>query len=510
MTIAADPLTPSRAGGRANLAQRLAASPVAAFVLVYGAALAWTFVLRLPLWHMDGLDDAFYVEVAHLWSQGHLPYAAAFDVKPPGLFAILAVVQHLLGPSIDSLRAVAVVFDALAATGLFFLGRRFGAPAVGAFAAILYPMLSELVTSNDAYCPLGAFTVAAFLAALSRFDLVKRAALSGLLIGAAGVVKQTAAFEAIALLSILVGAPSSAGRRAAVAAAFLAGAAIAPLGFALDFAAHGALGPLIDDAILGALIRPASAAEGLTLLAGASRAVVLQKSVVVLFGLACVALLRRRALREALGDVPLGALEVWFALAMLSILAQRAIAITYLGPTIAPGLLLAGLCLTRAAPELRRIPEAARLAALAVASAAIALAVPGNDISRRQETAALASAATAIRDSRPREGDTLYVVNRGDWLYSAVDLPPATRYFYPGHTLCDFFAAKGPALLAGILATEPRYVVVADRRIHYACEQKNRWPVVDAALQRSYRRIAHAAGHSDFYDVYELAGAAER
>ena len=506
MTPVADPIPPSRAGSAFALARASDSAVVAAFV-AYGAALAWTLLVRLPLWRMDGLDDAFYVEVAHLWARGVLPYVGAFDVKPPGFFALVAAAQTLLGPSLDLLRAVAVAFDAVTASALFFLGRRFGSASLGLFAAILYPVLSELVTSNDAYCPLAALTTLAFLAALSPLSLVKRAALAGLLVGAAGTVKQTAGFEAVALLLILVGAPDGAGRRGGAALAFALAAAIAPLGFLVYFVSHGAAQALIDDAVLGAFSRPASASEGLTFVDGVGRFFLLQKSVVAIFGLACLALLRRRTLAKALPDAPLGALEAWFVFATLSILAQRSIAITYVGPTLAPGLLLAGLCLTRATPELGRVPAAMRLGALALATVATSLAIPGNDLSVRQETEALAVAAAAIRASGPTSQDRLYVVNRGAWLYGAVELPPPTKYFYPGHTLCDFFQEKGPGLLQEILATEPRYLVVADRRLHYVCERKDRWRIVDAVLERSYRRIAHATGDADFYDVYERDGA---
>src|SRR5208282_3921911 len=126
MTSVADELPPSRAGSGLAPARRLSDSPLAAALLVYGAALAWTALVRLPLWRMDGLDDAFYVEVAHLWTRGVLPYVGAFD--------------------------------ALAASALFFLARRFGGLTLSLFALILYPVLSELVTSNDAYCPLAALT----------------------------------------------------------------------------------------------------------------------------------------------------------------------------------------------------------------------------------------------------------------------------------------------------------------------------------------------------------------
>ena len=55
-----------------------------------------------------------------------LPYVGAFDIKPPGLFALVAVAESLLGPTLDTLRAVAIFCDAVTATNLLFLGRRFG------------------------------------------------------------------------------------------------------------------------------------------------------------------------------------------------------------------------------------------------------------------------------------------------------------------------------------------------------------------------------------------------
>src|SRR5271154_6721818 len=508
MTPVAHSFAPrAETGGAFALAERLGRSPAALALAVYGAALAWTLLVRLPLWRMDGLDDAFYVEVAHLWTAGVPPYAGAYDVKPPGFFAILAAAQLLLGPSLDSLRTVAAGFDAVTAAALFFLGRRIGAPAVGIFAAILFPVLSELVTSNDAYCPLAALTTLAFLAAFSPLSLMKRAALSGLLIGAAGAVKQTAGFEAVALLVVLLGPPAGRGARVGAALAFLAAAALAPLVFLAFFASHGAAQALIDDALLGALRRPASASEGLSFLGGVGRYFALQKSMLAIFGLTGLALLRRRALVAASPGAPLGALALWFLMASLSILAQRAIAVTYVGPPLAPGLLLAGLCLTRAAPELGAIPAAARLAGLALASAALALANPGNDLSFRLESRAFTVAAAAIRASGPAKDDRLYVVNRGAWLYSELEMAPPTIYFYPGHTLCDF-RDKGPALLAQILATRPRYLVVANRHLRYACEQPDRWTLVDAALTRDYRPLVHAAGQSDSYDVYEASGVA--
>ncbi|MGA2491620.1 MAG: glycosyltransferase family 39 protein [Roseiarcus sp.] len=403
------------APGLARPPRRLAAPQALAWAGIVLTAVAWTALVRLPLWRMDGLDDPFYVEVARLWSHGLPPYLTVYDVKPPGFFALLALFEAALGPTLDALRALAVVCDAATAVALLMLGRRFGAPAVGLFSALLYPLLCETVTANDAYCPLATLTTFAFVAALSRRPIVERALVAGLLIGAAGTVKQTAGFEALALLAVLFGAAEAKSQRARVVAAFLATAAAAPLAFLAYFALEGGAGALIADAVVGALERPASASEGLSFVDGIGRFFLLHKSDMALFAVACLALMRWRALAAALPDAPFRALASWFAAAAVGVVIQRSNAPTYIGPMIAPSLLIAGLGLTRAAPELRSVPEGARLAALGVASFAIALLHPGNDLSARLESSALAEAASAIRADGWAPDDRLYVVNRGLW-----------------------------------------------------------------------------------------------
>ena len=74
----------------------------------------------------------------------------------------------------------------------------------------------------------------------------------------------------------------------------------------------------------------------MTFFQGLGRFLLLQKSDMVLFALVCLALLRRRALAAALPDAPLGALVLWFAAAAAAVVIQRSIAVTYLGPMLAP------------------------------------------------------------------------------------------------------------------------------------------------------------------------------
>ena len=223
---------------------------------VFVAALAWTFVVRLPLLGAYGADDAGFVGIAHLWMRGVLPYANVFEVKPPGLFALVAAAETIFGPTLEALRAVSVLSDAVTATALFLLARRFGDPRIGVFVAILYPVLSLIAVGYDAYCPLAALTALAFLAALSPLSLISRAVLAGLAIGAAGAVKQTAGFEALALLGILISAPDAVRRQGRAAFAYASGVAVAPIGFLLYFAWHGAAAALVGDTVFSALQRP--------------------------------------------------------------------------------------------------------------------------------------------------------------------------------------------------------------------------------------------------------------
>jgi hypothetical protein len=477
-------------------------NPVVRAGAVYLAALAWTVVIRLPLLRLDGEDDSFFVEVAHLWTHGVLPYAGVFDVKPPGFFALLSLVQIWLGPTLNSLRAVAIVCDATTTMALLYLGRRCGSRSVAIFAAALYPPLSAIVIGNDAYTLLIALTTLAFLGAMSPLPLARKAALAGMLIGAAGAVKQTAGFEALALLVIFLMTSDGAGRRMATAFIFMGSAAIVPVGFLAYFAWHGAARDLVDDAVLAALGRPSSASEGLSFWGGATRLLPLEKGVLALVAFSCLALLRHGALAKALPQSRFAALAAWFLAAQAAILAQRAISTVYLGPLLPPALLLSGLCVTRAAPELARLPRSLRLVALTLATFAFALAQAEADYWTFADSNLVESAAAAVRASGPKSGDKLYVVNRGAWLYAALDLPPPTRYFYTGYTLCNF-TQDGATRLDEILASEPRYVVIADRRLKFACEQPARWQAVDVALQSGYQRIAHVVGKADSYDIFE-------
>ena len=336
MTVAVFRSSPSHAGRGDSFVRRWLESPLALASAVFVASLAWTLIVRLPLFRADSVDDASFVEIAHLWLRGVLPYAGVFDVKPPGLFALISAAEAVFGPRLEALRAVSISSDAVTATALFFLARRFGDMTVGVFAAILYPVLSLIVIGYDAYCPLAALTTLAFLAALSPLSLICRAVLAGLAIGAAGAVKQTAGFEAVALLAILIGAPEGVGRRGWAALAYGLGVGVAPLGFLIYFAWHGAAGALFADTVVAALLRPASATEGISFARGLARFLPLQCGLLPLTGLSLLAMLRGRALKGAAPGLRGRPLSLWLVAALASVIVQRSSCEQYLGAALAP------------------------------------------------------------------------------------------------------------------------------------------------------------------------------
>jgi hypothetical protein len=491
----------------------LALSPAAAIsrtralplpAVVFVLALLWTLACRLPFYRFENGDDAVFVEIADLWRRGVLPYVGVFDVKPPGLFAAIGLSELVFGPTMVAIKALGILGDATTATSLFLLARRFDSPKVGVFAAALFAPLNLVVVTYDASGPLTALTSLAFLAALSDLSPLRRAALAGLAVGAAATIKQTAAFEALALLCLLVGETP----RARTALVFLAAASLAPLAFLLYFAASGAAGPLIADTVLAALNRPGSDMEGVTFANGLLRFIPVQKPILPLIALCLLAALRAPALQAAAPKLALRALFAWLLAAYASLLLQHSLYFPYLAPALAPALLIAGFCADSGVKELARWPATARLALAAAATLTCALVVMGHEFLHclKQDFPALDAAASAIRASGPRPSDTLYVVDRGAWLNNMTGLAPPTRFVFAFHAICPFVGG-GADPLSENLNAHPRYMVVSDRRLGAYCERPESWARIDAALAHDYRPLAHVSGTHDSYDVYERGAA---
>jgi hypothetical protein len=101
-------------------------------ILTLATIVVWTTLVNLPFFHLEESDDAFYTLVAHFWTQGLRPYVSAFDVKAPGIFAILALAQVCFGPSLATLKFVSIVFASVASCSIFAIGRRYSYVVINA------------------------------------------------------------------------------------------------------------------------------------------------------------------------------------------------------------------------------------------------------------------------------------------------------------------------------------------------------------------------------------------
>src|ERR1700761_1864990 len=109
-------------------------------LLPFGLILLWTCAVRLPFYSNIGDDEFFFAVIAQRWLEGGLPYVAAYDVKPPGLFAIYALAQALFGESLATIKGLEILFTALGGFALYRLARRHNGPAL--WCGILYPVYS--------------------------------------------------------------------------------------------------------------------------------------------------------------------------------------------------------------------------------------------------------------------------------------------------------------------------------------------------------------------------------
>jgi Glycosyltransferase family 87 len=461
---------------------------------------AWAATVDIPFFMLDGSDDGFYTEVANLWMNGSPPYVGAFDVKAPGFFALLALAQLMLGPTLATLKIVASAFSALATTSLYALCRRYDRLAALA-CALLYPLLTELC-GDATYEALNALMLLAALAAVSVKDWRRRAALAGLAVGAACAVKQTAAIEALAILVMLNHDARSWGERAKACGVFVAAAAAAPMLCFLYYAAIGHTEAFLNDVVITALARPRAHADSVNFLGSLKNLILHQLPLTPLSLVAIGFIADARTPRRRF---PFGAFALWLGLAVASMAIQHATSRYYATPAIPPLLLVSSLGLARQRDGAPSPNRATAFALLVVATAAFAIALRGlplrHNLSPVDEIA-LAAAKQAIQASGPAPTDRLYVVNSPPWLNVATGLEPPGPYFAWFHLLCDFPGA-GFEKLDDVMASRPRYVVVSETAKPLRCEQALHWSLVRNALSQSYLPIGTASGPRDSLTIYE-------
>jgi len=474
---------------------------------------AWTCVVRLPFVHVIHDDEAFYSTVAARWLRGEWPYVSSFDIKAPGLFALFAAVQTLFGTSLATIKGLELVFTVLGAFGLYRLLRHRAGLRAAAYAAGLYPVYSLVLLGVSSPCQIvqAALTVWAFTFTLDTISGAswRAAAGAGLLIGLAITVKQTAAFEALGLLAILLWQH----RQWRPVTAFIAAAMLPAVAFVAYFTAAGHLNDAFAAVITLAGLRSqadmshAPATWYLDGLARLGHYPALIKPLLVATCGAFLALLRRKRLNAAF-DLPLADLTlVWYAAAATGMLVVRSPEAWYAATLVAPSLILFALVLGHGIafrPRLRPVWVAAYLGAAIVQPLIIAApTLVGRGFLGPPDWVGNQRAARALVAAGLRPDDNLLVVSRGQYLYLLTGALPKARYFNAMHLLCNFPTPDADPLGAAF-ATRPNYVVMSDDGVALSCSQGSRLLRVRAVLARDYVRVQTVTGAWDRFGLYRL------
>jgi hypothetical protein len=465
-----------------------------AFLLI----LAWTSLVSVPTFGFDDADDAFFVEVANQWNRGLAPFAASFDIKGLGFFALLAIAEKALGPSLTTLKLVAALFSAIGGAALHKLCARYDRAAAMVCAA-LYPIL--VIISGDAcYTTMNAFLLIAFASAFSVWPAPRKAILAGLTVGFACTIKQTCVVDAAALLFILVDARLSKGERLTTTAAFLATAALAPAGFLLCYFAHGDAGILIQDLVVKAFNRPSGIGwrEALGWLAEWlwPFSVVI---VLALFALANPRVIERR--------FPLRPMLCWLVLEFLGILAQHGGSRTAMVPMIAPMLIISYVFVSENYGQNSRVRHLSVLALFGTLEFAAAMYGHGLTILQRLpkvDQDVLRQTAAAVAATHPRDEDRLFALNGAVWSNIVTNLSPPTPYFHWNHIMCEFPGAGFPAL-AGNFEAKPRYIVYENPNRRSLCQTAAIGEEIKTELAAHYRLISTARSQHSIYEVFEVS-----
>jgi len=501
----------------ATVRRLMAAYPgLTAFALL----LVWTCLVRLPFLYILHDDEAFYSAVASRWLRGEVPYATSFDVKTPGIFAIFAVIQSVFGVSLYVIKGTEIVFTALGAYGLYQLlarhGARQGSHMAAVWAAFLYPPYSLTLMSIGLPCEIiqAAMKIWAFvwIAGATVADNGRKrlwlAALSGLMIGCAVTLKQTAVFEG-AVLTFWIAWQAWKRREVLPLTAFVIMGAAPALAFIAYFAITGHLDAAYTDVIRMAFARSQlrialkDVPWYMELPQVLSVLPYLMMPIAILSLGVVLAAIRRKRLTGAAGSPVVNLGLIWYAAAMAGLLVNREPAAQYVTTLVAPSILLFALVLCEGVdfPARKRRLWIAAFALIVACQPLLSLPQALTMIRGAPDYRGLLAAKAALRANGVRPGDDLLVLSRGHYLYVMTGTLPRERYFNAMHLLCDFPTPDADPIEADF-AAHPRYVVLSDPTVGLTCAHIARMRQMQAHLARDYTLMDTVHGSWDSFLLY--------
>ncbi|HLY54548.1 MAG TPA: hypothetical protein VKS60_03260 [Stellaceae bacterium] len=473
---------------------------------------AWSFAARAAsfAFGIADQDEAFYLLHGGLWLQGHPPYTAVWDVKPPGLILIFAIIRMFATPGVLAARIAASLAVFLGALALWRFARRHLDGERTAFAAaFLYPPFTVVLWG--ATCPPELFLAPPVILGL---DIVcgwwtgqtvrdARSAIAvGLLFGIAVLIKQTAVFE-LALAAIVAALPFARPNLRALVI-LLAASALPSLAYIAYEAGAGVPFETWSTPFLAAAQRLGG--DGISFLDGALRALPLLKPIAPLLAMGLFCLPERKGLAKAPDGAAIGFVALWALASTAGLVAMRAMYAHYGLTLVAPLALLGAIWLRTIA---RRVKPKGRLVAGSIAALAVIWPLawaPLFEIPEMRPEPLPRMAAAALKRLGMEPGDTLYVVDQDPMIYLLTGATIPTRYAFTQHLMCPFrLPDRSQADEIGrIMASQPRFVVIDHDRQWMLCERDRpeNMALVTDALARDYGLAATVDAGRESVDIY--------
>ena len=477
------------------------------------AIVACALLARLPIvferrpWG----DETFYALVGHQWLHGDAPYTIMMDMKAPGIFALFALFEAVLGDPLLAPRILHVIAVLATSLALWRIALQwFGDRPMGLIAALLYPPYSLTLGASHEYSGL---LVAPFVAWGFFFaGHPQRGApfAAGLLFGLAGTIKQIAVFDAAwALIIVLASQQLRAGSVVTRPVAFCLGAVAPFIVFTIYYAAIGHVDDLWTAMIVWALVRNDNYGS---IVNAPVRVIAFLKSLLPLVVLSALAITERRWFRRRAEPAQFAWLAGWFGAALAGVIVQHALYGHYLLTLLPPLVLGAGLFmaeLARRATWFRGVFRVAALGALIIFPVAWAMLMdwPSGD----RNVFAVADRLHQLGLVRGTRAAELFVVDHETSLYLLTDTVQPTRFAHPEHLQCNISLPPGVDPVAEIEATmarRPRFVVITERRSRLACTLPHRMAIYMRHLDADYVLAGRVGDPPDAVEIYRRRTAA--
>jgi 4-amino-4-deoxy-L-arabinose transferase-like glycosyltransferase len=473
------------------------------------------FVLRAPtfLYHVIDGDESVYLVIARSILQGHLPYTAVWDNKPPGIFFLFAMGAAIFGVNVESIRLLACLAVVGTGAAIYLLVRRLTAAMLpAAFAAVVYALTSlgygGRASNTEIFIALPvawAFQrmAGALLDASGPRAFFWRYLLVGSLLGAAIQIKTVAVFDAAAVALITTVAiwfrPAALRPRLANLLAAGVGTALGiGLWFAIIVGAYAATGHLPEYVRANLTVNRAYA-SGPFVWRYLSEAIhdrlredllpwliIPVSAVLVAFG-SWASLASRRAGAAAL---------IWFGCTSVAVASTGKFFGHYFLQLLPPLSVLAGLAVQEASVRWAERPRTL------YAVLALALAIPGVQVFLRplkgdarvayqrywkgdrfyQDTP---GALADYLSPRLPPGGRIYACEAEPVVYILAHAEPSTRYVFAGYLTHEFFSqvasVDGLSELREMMRDPPAYVLLPTGRLTALPEPRFFWEVRNPA-----------------------------